>query len=219
MSQSSPDPRSTSSSSSSRSRSPFGSSSGIWSKFPSRRECLVVAATSAALALGAAACGLYGVEPPATSGGGRDGVEQVLLKIAVVPSDVQCVRLTAEGAGRSVVRELPVSGGVELKESLSGLPIGTVTFLGEAFTGACTSVSKSTIAAWASAPVETSIVLGRLTTVELVMVRNGRANVGVTFTEEGACTQTGAACRIASECCSKKCTAGLCATPDGGAAD
>jgi hypothetical protein len=217
MSQSSSDPRSTSASSSSRSRFPFGSSSGIWSRFPSRRDCLVAAATSAALALGAAACGLYGAEPPVAGGGGD--VEQVVLKIAVVPSDVQCVRITAEGAGRSVVRELPVSGGVELKESLSGLPIGTVTFLGEAFTGACTSVSKSTIAAWASAPVETSIVLGRLTTVELVMVRNGRANVGVTFTEEGACTQTGAACRIASECCSKKCTAGLCATPDGGAGD
>ena len=42
------------------------------------------------------------------------------------------------------------------------------------------------------------------------MVRNGRANVGVTFTEEAACTQTGATCRINSECCSKKCTAGLC---------
>jgi hypothetical protein len=195
------------------------SSSAVWSTFPTARECLVAAATCAALALvlGAGGCSLYGSEPPAAGHGGE--LEQVVLKIAVVPPDVQCVRITAEGAGRSVVRELSVSGGVELKESMSGLPIGTVTFLGEAFTGACTSVSKSTVAAWASAPVETSIVLGRSTTVELVMVRNGRANVGVTFTEEGACTQPGAACRIASECCSKKCTAGLCAVPDGGAAD
>jgi hypothetical protein len=189
---------------------------GAWSILPTRGECLVAAATCAALAvaLGGAGCNLYGSEPPVAAAGGD--VEQVLLRISVVPPDVQCVRITVEGAGRSVVRELAVSGGTELKESMSGLPIGTVSFVGEAFTGACTSVGKTTVAAWASAPVEASIVLGRQTTVELVMVRNGRANVGVTFTEEGACSQAGAACRIASECCSKKCTAGVCAVPDGG---
>jgi hypothetical protein len=186
----------------------------VWSRLPTVRECFIAALTCAAIGLCSigAGCGLYGAEPPP----GQGGVEQVLLKIAVIPSDVQCVRITAEGAGRSVVREIPVSGGTELKESLSGLPIGTVTFLGEAFSAACTAVSKSTVAAWASQPVETSIVLGRLTTVELVMVRNGRANIEVTFTEEAACTKTGAECRINSECCSKKCTAGLCAVPDGG---
>jgi hypothetical protein len=175
------------------------------SRLPSLHECLFAAVTCAVIAL-CAGCGLYGAEPAA----GQGGVEQVLLKIAVIPGDVQCVRLTAEGAGRSVVRELPVSSGTELKESLSGLPIGTVTFLGEAFSAACTSVTKTTVAAWASAPVETSIVLGRLTTVELVMVRNGRANVEVTFTEEAACTALGAACRVNSECCSKRCSAGAC---------
>ena len=100
-----------------------------------------------------------------------------------------------------------------MTQSLSGLPLGSVTFIGEAFTAECSAVSKSTIAAWSSQPVEVSIVLGRLANVELVMVRNGRAKVDITFTEEGACTKTGAACRIASECCSSKCTQGVCAAP------
>jgi hypothetical protein len=170
------------------------------------------------LSLGA--CGLYGSHPaldlprgsapsPAPTG---DEVEQVRLFIGEVPADVRCVRITAEGTGRTVVRELDVTGGTALTESLSGLPIGTVTFTGEAFAPACSGVTKATIGAWASAPVQASIVLGRLTTVELVMVRNGRAKVEVTFTEEAACTAIGAACRVNSECCSKRCAAAVCVT-------
>lgn len=168
----------------------------------------------------AAGCGLYGSHPaddsllpPRSSGPSSPSasdIEQVRLYIGEVPTDVRCVRITVEGAGRSVVRELDVTGGTELSESLSGLPIGTVTFLGEAFAAACTAVTKATIAAWASAPVQASIVLGRLTTVELTMVRNGRARVEVTFTEEAACTALGAACRVNTECCSKRCSAGAC---------
>ena len=50
------------------------------------------------------------------------------------------------------------------------------------------------------------------------MVRNGRAKVEVTFTEEAACTALHTTCRINSECCSKKCAARLC-VPDGDAAE
>ena len=171
-----------------------------------------------ALLLSLAACGLYGshpaLDPPRGSAPSpspsADEVEQVRLYIGEVPVDVRCVRVTVEGAGRTVVRELDVTGGTALTESLSGLPIGTVTFTGEAFAPACSAVTKATVGAWASAPVQSSIVLGRLTTVELVMVRNGRAKVDVTFTEEAACTALGAACRVNSECCSKKCTGAVC---------
>jgi hypothetical protein len=169
------------------------------------------------LALALAACSLYGTESPPPRSGGE--VEQVVLKITEVPSDVRCVRITAAGEARSVIREIESTGGATLTESLTGLPIGTVTFTGEAFTAACTSVTKSTVAPWASAPVETSIVVGRLSTVELAMVRNGRAKVEVTFAEEAACTATGAECRINSECCSRKCGAGACVTTDAGSKD
>ena len=201
--------------------------SSRWSP-PVRRRVGRQAAGVVVAALAFTGCDLYGngpvtdydrrspaavaPEPPAGS-----DVEQVRLYIGEVPADVRCLKLTAEGQGRTVVRELEVMGGGSLTESLSGLPIGIVTFTGEAFTTACSAVSKSSIGAWASAPVQASIVLGRLSTVELVMVRNGRAKVSVTFTEEAACTAVGAACRINSECCSKKCTLGLCAVPDGGA--
>jgi len=164
------------------------------------------------------ACGLYGshpaLDPPRGSAPSpdptADEVEQVRLYIGEVPVDVRCVRIIAEGTGRTVVRELDVTGGTALTESLSGLPIGTVTFTGEAFAPACSGVTRATIGGWASAPVQVSIVLGRLSNVELVMVRNGRAKVDVTFTEEAACTALAAACRVNSECCSKRCTGGLC---------
>jgi hypothetical protein len=158
----------------------------------------------------ATSCGLYTLDPLPD----EDGVEQVVLKISEVPSDVRCIRVTAAGPGRTVEREIDATGSATLTQSLSGLPLGSVTFIGEAFPGECTSVSKSTIAAWASQPVVTSIVLGRLASVDLVMVRNGRAKVDITFTEEGACTKIGATCRIASECCSRKCTEGVCAAPE-----
>jgi hypothetical protein len=151
-------------------------------------------------------CGLYSLDQP----GPPDEVEQVVLKIAEVPSDVRCLRITVTGPGRTVEHEIETAGETSLTQNLSGLPLGTVTFLGEAFAAVCTSVTKSTVAAWTSQPVQTSIVLGRLSTVELVMTRNGRAKVEVTFNEEGACTAVGQACRIASECCSKKCTAQVC---------
>jgi hypothetical protein len=165
------------------------------------------------LVVSLASCGLYSLDP-VPEGAEVEEVEQVVLKIAVVPSDVRCLRITVAGPGRTVERELETAGDTTLSQSLSGLPLGTVTFLGEAFTAACSSVSKSTIAAWTSQPVQTSIVLGRLSTVELVMTRNGRAKVEITFNEEGACTTVGQACRIASECCSKKCTAQVCVTEE-----
>jgi hypothetical protein len=177
---------------------------------PFLRPAIRLAALGSAL-FSFCGCGLYSLDPPASSSG---EVEQVVLKIAEVPSDVRCLRINIAGPGRTVEREIETAGEASLTQNLSGLPLGTVTFLGEAFTAACTSVTKSSVAAWTSQPVETSIVLGRLSTVELIMTRNGRAKVQVTFNEEGACTAVGQACRIPSECCSKKCTAQVCAPPE-----
>jgi hypothetical protein len=168
--------------------------------------------TLAAFLVALSSCGLYTLEPLAE----EDDIEQVVLKIAVVPTDVRCIRITAAGPGRTAEREIETSGAVSLSQSLSGLPLGTVTFLGEAFTSDCTAVSKTTIAAWASQPVEASIVIGRLASVELVMVRNGRAKVEVGFTEEGSCTATGSTCRVNSECCSRRCTSGVCEVAEAG---
>jgi hypothetical protein len=176
----------------------------------------------AVLAATVAACGLYGIEPPdnvRTSSprpGDQPEIGQAVLHIAAVPDDVACVRITAAGPSRTVTREIDVNGAAALSESLSGLPLGTVVFTGEAFAGKCSAVSKSTIAGWASDPVSVSIVLGRLSNVDLVMTRNGRAKVDVNFADEAACTPLGAACRIASECCSKRCLGAVCVVADAG---
>jgi hypothetical protein len=151
------------------------------------------------------ACGLYGIDPPQRRESG-----QALLQVTAVPEEVKCVRVSAVGTGRSEERELAIGGAGDMAETLTGLPLGTVVFKGEAFTAPCSSVGKSTVAAWASEPVTTSIVMGRLTTVTLTMTRNGRAKIEVSFQDEAACTAVGASCRLPSECCSKHCTAGTC---------
>jgi hypothetical protein len=159
---------------------------------------------------GLAGCG-FAPPPP-------EGPEQVMLAIAVVPAEVRCVRITAAGPGRTLERELDAVGGMPLTKSLAGLPLGTVTLTGEAFPSACDAVSKSTIPAWVSDPVDVSIVLGRSTTVELTMVRNGRAKLDINFSDEPACSPGGAACLGGSECCSKTCIAHVCAGGDADAA-
>lgn len=161
------------------------------------------------------ACGLGGLEIPRRNAGGEVG--EAALALTGVPEEVKCIRITAAGTGRSEEREIDVATAGDMLETLSGLPLGTVVFRGEAFTTACTQVSRATVAAWASEPVSTSIVIGRLASVTLVMTRNGRAKVDVTFNNEAACTALGLACRVPTECCSRRCTAGLCAiAADGG---
>src|SRR3954470_14182023 len=135
---------------------------------------------------------------------------QALLTIATVPPDVACIRITAAGPGRTVVREIGVSPGATINESFSGLPLGTVAFKGEAFTAACESVTKTTIPGWASEPEEAAIVLGHLSTVSLTLNRNGRSKVTVDFNDEPICTPTGGACIASGACCSKSCSKGAC---------
>lgn len=142
---------------------------------------------------------------------------QAMLAISVIPADVSCLRITATGPGRTLAREVSVKSGDPFTESMSGLPLGSVTFVGEAFPGGCDVVTKSTLPTWVSEPVTTSIIVGRLVTVALTMNRNGRAKVGVEFTDEPICSVAGQICRTDSECCSHNCGAGSCQATDGGA--
>jgi len=144
---------------------------------------------------------------------------QALLTIATVPPDVACVRITAAGPGRTVVRELGVSPGATISESFSGLPLGTVAFKGEAFSPDCESVTKTTVPGWASEPETVAIVLGKLTTVALTLNRNGRGKVTVDFNDEPVCTPAGGECVAGAACCSKSCSKGVCGERDGGPED
>jgi hypothetical protein len=144
---------------------------------------------------------------------------QARLTIASVPADVACLRITAAGVGRTVVREVGVSPGAMVSEAFSGLPLGTVAFKGEAFTADCDAVTKATIPGWASEPENVAIVLGRLSSISLTLNRNGRAKVTVDFNDEPTCTAAGMSCLTGAVCCSKSCKQGTCVEPDGGVGD
>lgn len=164
----------------------------------------------AVFALGALG-GCEGVESP-----GED-LGQVSVSLAVVPADIQCLRVTGEGADRSVVRDLDIGGAAPLTATLTGIPLGAVTFSAEAFAAACADVTKSTVADWVSDPTTVSVALGHVASVDLTMHRNGRAKVTIAFPDEPLCSPEGAACVSGSTCCSRSCSKGVCkAIPDGG---
>lgn len=165
-----------------------------------------------AVPLLAAAAGCFELHPPQEP-------TQVILAIASVPADVACVRITAAGTGRTVAREIAVASGEAVNESFSGLPLGTVTFLAEAFPGTCQAVTKVTVPTWVSESMPVSVVLGRMATVALTLHRNGRARVNVDFADEPACSPAAQICLNDSECCSRACVRGSCGASDGGSAD
>ena len=116
---------------------------------------------------------------------------QVHLAIGAVPADVACIRIGATGAGRTVSRELAVMPGAAVNETFAGLPVGPVTFLGEAFAATCESVTRATIPAWVSDPAAVNIALGRIASVDLVLRRNGRAKVSIGFEESASDASAG----------------------------
>ena len=116
---------------------------------------------------------------------------RVVVSLSTIPTDVQCVRITAVGPSRTVLREIEVTGGESLTETMTALPVGMVTFTGDAFTAICDKVSKSTIPAWVSEPVPVNVTAGRLASVALTMYRNGRAKVAVDFVDEQPAADAG----------------------------
>jgi hypothetical protein len=113
-----------------------------------------------------------------------DSVGQVTLSIEDVPADVACLRISANGATRQVVRDLDVTEGQSVSESFSGLPIGTVVFQASAYSQVCDKVTSSTVPSWVSDEVSVTVSLTHSTSVSLTLYRNGRAKVTVGFDPE-----------------------------------
>jgi hypothetical protein len=111
-------------------------------------------------------------------------VDQVTLHIEDVPADVACLRITATGTSRQVVRDLDVTLGQSVSESFSGLPIGDVVFQAAAYSQTCDKVTKSTIPSWISEEVSVTVSLTHSTSVSLTLYQNGRAKVTVGFDPE-----------------------------------
>jgi hypothetical protein len=111
-------------------------------------------------------------------------VEQVSLHIEDVPEDVACLRITANGTSREMVRDLDVTLGQSVTESFSGLPIGAVMFQAAAYSQTCDKVTKTTVPSWVSEEVSVTVSLTHSTSVSLTLYRNGRAKVTIGFDPE-----------------------------------
>jgi len=148
--------------------------------------------------------------PGCTGQHSDDPTAAVLLTLSEVPAEVACARVTASSDLRTTERTLDLVSGMPLVQTLTGMPLGNVTFVGEAFSQTCDAVTASTIPSWVSDPVTAAVVLGRLTSVTLTMHRNGRTKVAVDFPNEPACGAAQTACLISSECCSGVCSRKVC---------
>jgi hypothetical protein len=127
---------------------------------------------------------LAGCDQGASGAKPATDTEQVQLKIENVPPEVACLRITASGASREVVRDLDVVEGQNVVESMGGLPVGKVVFQALAYAQVCDSVTKTTVPSWVSDQVPVNVTLSQSKSVSLTLYRNGRAKVTVGFDPE-----------------------------------
>jgi hypothetical protein len=118
-----------------------------------------------------------------------ESVGSASIAITNVPSDVACIQLTATGS-RTVTRSYDVTAGASSVLSLASLPIGTVSFRGDAYPGACATVTSGATPNWVAEPVAAVVSSGGVTPVTLMMRRNGQASVAVDWEDSGLAMQT-----------------------------
>ncbi len=133
-----------------------------------------------ALMFGLSGCGSA---PGADGAGGEEQVGAVSLELQEGPADARCLRLTVDNAAtkQTVVRSLALTPGQPSKFAISGLPLGTLGFLGEAFNLACASVVASTSLTWTSDRVQVTLTPDVTPLLTLTLHKAGKANVGVDF--------------------------------------
>jgi hypothetical protein len=143
-------------------------------------------------ALAAAGCG-----PPAGGDLGVDegggGVADVEVALSVVPSGVQCVKVSVSVAGQTTTQLLTVAAGASSASlSLGQLGTGSATFNGSAYTLACASVTSSSVAAWIADPLTTTLSTGIVNQVTLNFRSNNAVNANVNFVASAAEIAVGA---------------------------
>jgi len=105
------------------------------------------------------------------------------LELTSIPSDVNCLRLSAVGA-RTVVQQFDVTPGSDATLLVTGLPTGTVVITGYGFAASCSAAGDVTTANWISDPVTLEVSTSDIVDLSLVMHRNGRIRIGVDFKED-----------------------------------
>jgi hypothetical protein len=170
---------------------------------------------------------------PSSSPNGSAAVGSVRASIAVVPSGVSCLRITATAAA-TVVYDFDVMPGQGSVVTMQNVPVGNVTFAAFAFASACASVGSSQ-PTWASQATTAAIMPGQTTPLGLTLSQVGSATATINFdTDAGvpgpdlsvvdlarpvdlatvdlapACAHAGGACTSSSQCCSGECLFGTC---------
>lgn len=112
---------------------------------------------------------------------------QARVAITNAPSDVRCIRVNAAGT-RVVSNTFAVTSGARTVFTVSGLPIGLVTFTADAFSQLCVLVNDATVPTWVSDSVTTGIAGGSTTNVMLTMQRPGSGTVSIDFPGDAGVT-------------------------------
>ena len=128
-------------------------------------------------------------------------VGTVTLALVQVPMDVACISVTVTG-NRTVTRLADVMPGQPSTLTFGGLPVGSDTFTGSAFSTSCASVTASSVPTWVGVPVTAVVTAMSSTPVTLVLQRNGRASVSIDFDDGTACGPM--------SCPTGCCSAGMC---------
>jgi hypothetical protein len=161
-----------------------------------------------------AACGVMKPEEP---------IGEARVALTEVPVDIVCIHLTA--AGSRVVEKTFTSSLVPQDSvvAMQGLPLGDVSFTGEAYMVPCSAISGA-IPEWVGGPVNATLTAGAIAQVTIVMKHNGKAKIGVDF-DDPTCSIAGDACTADNACCGgpnlvASCQSGACAaTCNAGFAD
>jgi hypothetical protein len=87
---------------------------------------------------------------------------------------------------RTVVRTFNVTAGQTVLLNLTGLPLGLDSFLAEAFDGACSALTNTSVPTWISDPVSANVGATVAPQVTLVLRRNGRASACIDWQDDSA---------------------------------
>ncbi|HET6280684.1 MAG TPA: hypothetical protein VFH73_06960, partial [Polyangia bacterium] len=123
--------------------------------------------------------GLLLVFSAAACGADKDEVGVARIALTQAPTGVACLRLTVDGS-RRVVKLFSVTAGQSTVFTVGGLPVGSDTFNGEAFSAACANIGTAA-PEWISDPVVATVSAASIVDVILKMKRNGRSGVGFDF--------------------------------------
>jgi hypothetical protein len=135
--------------------------------------------------VGALVCALLSGCGAASGGAATDDgqVGSVERALEQGPSDAVCLRLTVanETTQQKVIRTQALTPGAASKFTFTGLPLGQVGILGEAFNVACASITATTPFTWTSDLLTTVLTPDTTPALTLVLNKAAKANIGVDF--------------------------------------